>query len=116
MSAIFGKLPGGGYVEIAGSADGRLSVSIDTTVLDAMLTALQSLAVSTAPEEITPSDATTFTATRGLYVGAGGDVKVDTAEAVGVTFRNALSGAVLPVAVTRVYATGTTAAGLVGLR
>lgn len=66
---------------------------------------------------ITPNDATDLSkVTRGLYIGATGNVRVllyyDT---VPVTFVGAVTGSVLPIRVKRVYATGTTATSLVGL-
>jgi hypothetical protein len=65
---------------------------------------------------ITTSDTGNFYATA-LYVGTGGDVKVDTeADDSAVTFTGVPSGSVLPVRVKRVYATGTTASNIVGLR
>lgn len=64
---------------------------------------------------ITPSDGVDLSNwALALYVGGGGDVKVDTWGGETVTFANVQPG-VLPVRVKRVYATGTTATGLVGL-
>lgn len=66
---------------------------------------------------ITPDDATDLSnITRGLYIGATGNVRVlllyDTTP---VTFVGAVKGSILPIRVKRVYATGTTATDLVGL-
>jgi len=68
-------------------------------------------------EEITPDDNTDLSAsTRGLYVGASGDVTVimerDTAA---ITFTALAAGVVHPLRVKRVLATGTTATGIVGV-
>ena len=52
---------------------------------------------------------------RGLYVGAAGDVSVTTIGGDSVTFQGVPAGAVLPVLVARVSATGTTASGIVAL-
>ena len=55
---------------------------------------------------------------KALYVGTGGDLAVIAADAIAdaaVVFRNLPSGALLPVRVRRVAATGTTAADLVVL-
>jgi hypothetical protein len=53
--------------------------------------------------------------TRGIYIGAAGSLVVVLASAAEVTFANLPSGSLLPVRATRVKATGTTAAQLVGL-
>lgn len=67
-------------------------------------------------EAITPDDANDIvTVTRALYVGSAGDVRVDMADGSDVTFSSVPSGTVLPLRVRRVYATGTTASGIVGL-
>jgi len=53
---------------------------------------------------------------RGLYVGSGGDiVMVLDGDTAPVTFRNVPAGAILPVKVRRVLATGTGASDLVAL-
>lgn len=66
---------------------------------------------------ITPSDSESLPrATKAIYVGEGGDVKLIT---VGsdqeVVFRNVPSGAILDVCVQAVRANGTTALSIVGL-
>ena len=53
--------------------------------------------------------------TRGLYVGAAGDVKVIMASGATVTFADVLAGTVLPIQVRRVFATGTVATDIVAL-
>ena len=50
-----------------------------------------------------------------LYIGTGGDVKVDTISGDAVTFKNLADGSVLPVQVKRVYDTGTSAADIIAL-
>lgn len=63
---------------------------------------------------ITPSDVTNLSApTRGIYVGVPGNVSVVQGGAT-VVYANAPSG-VLPIEVTRVNATGTTASSLVAM-
>lgn len=64
---------------------------------------------------ITPSDATVFAQpTRGLYIGGGGNITVDFADGgAAVTLVNPAIGYPLPLQVTRVYATGTTATNIV---
>lgn len=67
-------------------------------------------------EEITPDNGTTLAhVTRALYVGQTGNVRVVTAEGDIVTFANMQGGALYPIRVVQVFATGTTAADLVGL-
>jgi hypothetical protein len=67
-------------------------------------------------EAIIPSDTTDLSrATRALYVGAGGDVALQMVSGATVTFTGMQGGMIYPLRVARVLATGTTAAGLVGL-
>lgn len=64
---------------------------------------------------ITPNDAADLSSwALALYVGTGGDVKMDTWGGETVTFANVPVG-VLPVRSRRVYAAGTTASNIVGL-
>lgn len=49
------------------------------------------------------------TATSGLYVGGAGNVKVTMLGGEDVTFSNVLAGTILPIRVSRVWNTGTTA-------
>ncbi len=68
-------------------------------------------------EAITPNDSTDLTnSTRAIWIGGAGNVKVDTVEGDTVTLVGALVGTILPIRARRVYATGTTATNLVGLR
>lgn len=65
---------------------------------------------------VTPSDSTDVAeTTRALYVGIGGAVAAVMASGASVTFGAVASGTVLPVRVTRVLATGTTASAILGL-
>lgn len=50
-----------------------------------------------------------------LYVGTGGTVKVKMIDATDLTFTNVISGTFLPLCVTKIYRTGTTASGMVAL-
>lgn len=50
-----------------------------------------------------------------LYIGTGGDVKVDASIGGTEIFKNLPDGSVLPVKVDRVYASGTTATDIIGL-
>jgi hypothetical protein len=64
---------------------------------------------------VTPSDVTTFPVCRALYIGVSGDVRVDFIDSgTNVLLKGAPVGA-LPVQVTRVYSTGTTATDIVRL-
>jgi hypothetical protein len=64
---------------------------------------------------VTPSDTGAITASA-LYVGVSGDVKVDILNGgTAVLFKAAPVG-VLPITVSRVYSSGTTATNLVALR
>lgn len=65
---------------------------------------------------VTPNDSADLpTSCRALYVGAGGDIKVTMAGGDTVTFTSVPQGMVLPIRAARVWATGTTAASLVGV-
>jgi hypothetical protein len=66
---------------------------------------------------VLPSDADDLTsATKALYVGSGGNLKVRLIDAeADVTFVNVPSGSVLAIRIAAVRANGTTAADLVGL-
>lgn len=60
-------------------------------------------------------DANLLETTRGLYVGSGGDIAVVMASGASVVLTNIPSGSILPLRVSRVLDTGTTADGIVGL-
>lgn len=64
---------------------------------------------------VTPSNTVDFTGfrTRGLMVGGAGDVRLQTPVSGPVTFTAVPAGTVLPVAASRVLATGTTATAIV---
>lgn len=64
---------------------------------------------------VTPNDSTDLSAgaTRGLYVGVSGDVKVTLASGATVAFVGLASGLFHPVSATRVWAAGTTATNIV---
>ena len=64
---------------------------------------------------VTPDDGTDLPfASRALYLGTGGDLRLTTAGGDTVTFRNAAPG-ILPIRAERVHATGTTAADIVAI-
>lgn len=63
---------------------------------------------------VTPNDSTTFDNEGMLYVGTGGDVTVDLiGSGTNLTFSNVPDGVFLPITVSRVYSTGTTASDIV---
>jgi hypothetical protein len=65
---------------------------------------------------VTKSDSTILETTRGLWVGTGGDVAVIFADGgSAVTIPSVLGGTLLPIQVTKVMSTNTTASGMVAL-
>ncbi len=65
---------------------------------------------------VTASDSTVLPTTRALYVGVAGNVAVMMAhEDTAVTFVGVLAGSILPIQVTKVMATNTTATSIVAL-
>lgn len=64
---------------------------------------------------VTPSDSGTLRVTRALYVGVGGNLRVTMAYGTVVTFTGVLAGTVLPVQVSRVWATNTSATNIVAM-
>jgi len=65
---------------------------------------------------VTPSDSAQISpVARALYVGGSGDIKLVTEEGTTVTFQDIVAGSILPVKVTKVFATDTTATNIVAL-
>lgn len=65
---------------------------------------------------VTPSDSTVLAAVRALYVGVTGNVAVQTAgSSTAVTLIAVPAGAILPIRVTKVMSTNTTATSIVAL-
>lgn len=64
---------------------------------------------------VVPADAGVIRLTRALYVGGAGNVRVLMASGQDVTFAGVVAGTVLSIAVTRVFATNTTATNILGL-
>lgn len=61
---------------------------------------------------VTPSDNFNLPFVGVVYVGSAGNVKVTTAQGDEVTFNNVPNGAVLPLQVQKVWATGTSATSM----
>lgn len=65
---------------------------------------------------VVPADDGALTKVKGLYIGTGGDIKVDMdASGTAITFKNVPDGTFLWLRVSRVYLTGTTASNIVSL-
>lgn len=64
-------------------------------------------------EAVTKSDSTTYTPTSALYIGVGGNVAVTTEGGQVVTFENVLGGTWIPLQVTKVMSTNTTASSII---
>lgn len=65
---------------------------------------------------ITPNDSTDLTtSTRSIYIGGDGDLNVDMIDGTTVLFTAVKAGSVIPIRVSRVRSTSTTATALVGL-
>ena len=65
---------------------------------------------------VTPNDSTDLDyVTRGIYIGGSGDVVVITKGGDEVTLVNTLAGTYLPIRVSRIKSTGTTATNILGL-
>jgi hypothetical protein len=60
---------------------------------------------------ITPNDSTVINNTRALYIGVAGNLKVTMVDGQDVTFLALAAGTILPIQVTKVFATGTTITG-----
>jgi hypothetical protein len=65
---------------------------------------------------VTPSDSTLLSeTTRGIYVGSGGSIAALMLSGTSVTFADVPAGTTLPVRLTKIMATGTTAGDIVAL-
>jgi hypothetical protein len=75
--------------------------------------------LTSPPEDaaaITPDDGQDLAvATRAVWVGGGGDLRLRMLGGAEVTLQGVAAGSLLPLRVARVFATGTTATALVGL-
>jgi hypothetical protein len=68
-------------------------------------------------EAVTPSDSVNLAKTsRGVYVGVAGDISVEMAgTGTAIVFTGVLAGSILPIRITRVNSTGTTATNMTSL-
>lgn len=64
---------------------------------------------------ITPSDSVVITPTKGLYLGAGGNVALMMANGRSVTVNNLAGGIIHPISCTMVKVTGTTATNILAV-
>lgn len=65
---------------------------------------------------VTPDDTDKIGhASRGIYVGGAGDLKVDLIDGTTVTFVGLAAGVIHPICARRVYSTGTTATDIVSV-
>lgn len=79
------------------------------TSADATVSARRAVATTTS-DTVSSDDPT-----RAIYIGSGGSLRVEMVSGGVVTFTNVPAGTLLPIQVTRVYTTGTTATGLINL-
>jgi hypothetical protein len=84
-------------------------------VSQAIITLLNNIQPAKSAANVSPNDTININETKGLYVGASGDVKADMWDGTTVTFTALSAGVTHPLSVKRVYATGTTATGIVAL-
>ena len=71
---------------------------------------------ASSAQAITPSDTNDIeTASRAIYVGSGGDLAVKMLGGADITFVGLNAGTILPIRVSRIKATGTTAGSIVSL-
>jgi hypothetical protein len=73
------------------------------------------LKTATGAVVITPGDSTTIPATRGIYVGVSGDIKVNMSSVGTAIVFKAVPVGLLNISATRIYSTGTTATNLVAV-
>lgn len=69
-----------------------------------------------AASAVTPSDSANIPVTRGIYVGGTGNLRVLMEDGTDLIFSNLAAGVAHPLAVVRVFATSTTASGIIALR
>lgn len=64
---------------------------------------------------VTPNNSTGIPVTRGIYVGGAGSLHVLMLSGADVTFASVIEGQIYPLRVKQVFATGTTATGIIAL-
>lgn len=75
-----------------------------------------SIASARGAQAVTASDATTYTPTRAVWVGGAGNLAVVFADQdAAVTLTGVVAGTLLPIAVTKIMNTNTTATAIVAL-
>ena len=80
------------------------------------MSSLKEVSSAQSVAAVTPSDSVDLTTNaRALYIGGTGAVKVTTVAGDAVTFSAAQAGSILPIAVRRVWSTGTTATNILAL-
>lgn len=76
-------------------------------------------APATTVVAVTPSDSTDLTGARAFYVGTAGDVAIKTihgaSNTTAVTLSSVPAGAIVPIQVTRIMSTNTTASNIIAL-
>lgn len=70
---------------------------------------------ATGAVAVSPDDNEELDTTRALYVGSTGNLKVDMGAGGAVTFSNVPDGTILPICVTKVYNSDTTASDILAL-
>ena len=75
----------------------------------------QDTAPSSSAAAVTPNDSTVLALTRALWVGTGGNLKVTMGYGTDVTFTAVPDGKLMPIRVTKVFSTGTTASNIVAI-
>jgi len=91
--------------------------NLDETLFEYESNGLESPALSAFDLDAAKDDATDLTqGTRAVYTGAGGTIVVNmVGTGTSITFSDLPSGIILPIRISRLLSTGTTATGLVGL-
>lgn len=104
------------YIKGTLDDDGHFTPDINDAGSSDALAALALLAPAANAVAVTPSDGDTLAATsRELYVGTGGNVAVTMAGGGDVVFKNVPNSGRLPIRVTKVLSSGTTASDIVAL-
>lgn len=76
---------------------------------------MQFQGIALSASVVTPSDSTGIGQTIGLFVGGAGNVNVEMSDGTDCLFTGVLAGQILPISVTKVNSTSTTATNIVAL-